>query len=298
MYNLKYGFYLLLSGCSLGLLSMFVKLGYQHGFATSQVISMQLIVVFIMFTFITLFGKKYTFSLKTVIKLLTSGIPMALTIIFYYHALAFLDASIAIIFLFQYIWMEFIIDLIVDKKLPETRQVISVGLLIMGSLGAVNVFSISLTAIPAHGLLWGLLAAISLSVFMFISRHVASHVPVLTKSMLMSVGALIVIILVYPPTYLLTGHYAPSLWLLGFILGLCGVIVPSFLFSLSVPKVGKGLGTILSASELPMTVLISMIVLHEKVHAIQLLGVCIMIIGIIYTHLPHPKTSRFAQKKS
>lgn len=296
MNDLKYAFYVFLGGCSFGVLSTFVKLGYDYGFSTNQVVGMQFIIGFLMFAGLILFRKKHTIPTLTFAKLCASGIPMALTGVFYYNSLEYLDASIAIILLFQYTWMGLIVDLIVDKKVPSKTQFVSVALLFIGSLGAVNIFDTSLTSIPIEGLGWGMLAAISFTLFIFVSGRVAAHVPALEKSMIMSIGALIVIILIYPPTYLLTGDYEPSLWILGLILGLFGVVLPPLLFSFSMPKVGNGLGTILSSSELPMAVLMSVIVLHENVTWIQFLGVTIIIIGIIWANLPQIRKYRLAKR--
>src|SRR5699024_12444012 len=90
--------------------------------------------------------------------------------------------------------------------------------------------------------------------------------------------------------------YEPSLWILGLILGLFGVVLPPLLFSFSMPQVGNGLGTILSSSELPMAVLMSVIVLHENVTWIQFLGVTIIIIGIIWANLPQIRKYRLAKR--
>lgn len=291
--RLKYPLFVILGGCSFGILSTFVKLGYEHGFNTEQIVSMQFIVGFLMFAIVTLFSKKQTLSIDIILALVASGIPMALTGVFYYNSLNYLDASIAIVLLFQYTWMGLILDALIDKKRPSKTHIIAVSFLLIGSLGAVNIFNLKSMTLPLMGITWGLLAAVSFTGFIFVSGRVASHVPSLMKSMLMSVGALFVIVLIYPPTYLLTGNYMMSLWALGLILGLFGVVLPPFLFSISIPKVGNGLGTILSSSELPMAIIMSMIVLHEKVQWIQLLGVCIILCGIVYANYP-----QFNKRKS
>src|SRR5690625_5766377 len=98
-----------------------------------------------------------------------------------------------------------------------------------------------------------MLAAISFILFIYVSGRVAAHVPALEKSMIMSIGALIVIILIYPPTYLLTGDYEPSLWILGLILGFFGVVFPPFFFIFSLLHVGYWFGIIFYSMYLLMT---------------------------------------------
>src|SRR5690625_5671733 len=82
--------------------------------------------------------------------------------------------------------------------------------------------------------------------------------------MFMTTGALIVIFIIYPPVTLFTEAIGDGLWIWGSILGIFGVVLPPILFSISMPRVGSGLGTILSASELPTAVCMSIIVLKDR----------------------------------
>lgn len=51
---------------------------------------------------------------------------MALTTLFYYHSLNYLDASIAIIMLFQLTWLGMLGEWIIDKIRPTRGKIISV----------------------------------------------------------------------------------------------------------------------------------------------------------------------------
>ncbi|HWL12019.1 MAG TPA: EamA family transporter, partial [Ureibacillus sp.] len=52
------------------------------------------------------------------------------------------------------------------------------------------------------------------------------------------------------------------------------------LFSVAAPKVGGGLTSILSAMELPVAIIASVIVLHEKLTILQCLGIVLVLIGM------------------
>ena len=54
----------------------------------------------------------------------------------------------------------------------------------------------------------------------------------------------------------------------------------SFLFTIAVPKVGLGMSSILSAVELPIAVMVSVILLSETVTTLQIAGIVIIVIGI------------------
>src|SRR5699024_8738695 len=104
-------FYVILGGCSFGILAPLVKLGYEYGISAGDSLRLQFIYGFVLLGLINLFFVTYRLSLKTFVKVLVSGMPMALTTSFYYNSLEYLDASIAIVLLFQYTWMGLISDL-------------------------------------------------------------------------------------------------------------------------------------------------------------------------------------------
>lgn len=271
-----------LGGVSFGIPSTFVKIAYENGFTTAEVVGIQYFIGALLLWIAMFWGKKEKVTFPTIIKLLLSGAPMALTGVFYYQSLIYLDASIAIIILFQFTWMGVIAEWIIDKKQPTKEKLLSVSLLFIGSLLAVNVTGASLTALPIQGILWGLLGAMSFTAFIFVSGKVGVHIHPVRKSMLMSTGALMIIIVIYPPTFLWNGSIGEGLWIWGLILGIFAVVLPPFLFSISMPKIGSGLGTILSASELPTAICMSMIVLQEKVVFMQWIGVLLVLLGIVW----------------
>src|SRR5690625_6040580 len=63
----------------------------------------------------------------------------------------------------------------------------------------------------------------------------------------MAFGAVIVIAIAFPVTDFAQGGISWSFVGLGLLLGLFGVVLPPLLFSLGIPVVGSGLGTIKAA---------------------------------------------------
>ena len=100
-----YAFLVFLGGCSYGILSTIVKLAYEAGFTLSHVSGSQGFWGMALFWLVAWKWKPETISLKKMAVLIFSGLPMGLTSIFYYRALETLDASLAIIFLFQFVWI-------------------------------------------------------------------------------------------------------------------------------------------------------------------------------------------------
>jgi drug/metabolite transporter (DMT)-like permease len=64
-------------------------------------------------------------------------------------------------------------------------------------------------------------------------------------------------------------------------LGLFGVALPPLLFSIGMPFIGPGLGTILTSSELPVAVILSSLILGEHISKYQWLGVVLIFCGIV-----------------
>src|SRR5690625_749414 len=141
-------FLVILGGCSFGLLAPIVKLGSLNGIAIADSTRMQLFFGFILLAIINLFFVRYRLRPKTFIKLLLSGIPMGLTTTFIYKSLNYLDASIAIVLLFQYIWMGLIVEVLLTRRTPTRTDIVSAVLVLLGSLFAVNIFAAQFEGLP------------------------------------------------------------------------------------------------------------------------------------------------------
>ena len=74
--------------------------------------------------------------------------------------------------------------------------------------------------------------------------------------------------------------FSGGLWIYGLILGLFGIVIPIYLFSIAVPKVGTAMTSILSAAELPVAVTASVILLSEALTIFQVIGIIIIVIGM------------------
>lgn len=274
-----------LGGCCYGILSTFVKLAYAAGYTVSAVTGGQYLVGAALAWLGVLFIPSRKLAFMPALKLVLSGIPFGLTGVFYYQALQTLNASLAIVLLFQFVWIGALLEWALQKKKPTKNKLLSIALLILGSMLAANVWSQEHMALSWIGCIWGLLAAFSFSTFIFLSSSVATAAPPLLKSALLATGGVITVLAVFPPAFLMHGDVVWGLLPYGLALGVFGVFLPPLLFSIGMPHVGSGLGTILTASELPVVIAMSAIVLAEPISAAQWLGVIIILGGIASSNL-------------
>ncbi|WP_332633910.1 EamA family transporter [Halalkalibacter flavus] len=276
-----YAFLVFLAGCCFGILSTFVKLAYGAGFSVGEVTGGQFLVGTVLIFLLSLFTKRTKLSLRQSRELLLAGMPMGLTGIFYYISLQTLDASLAIIFLFQFIWIGALLEWILEKKRPSREKLVAIIILFVGSLLATGLLVEGNVIFSLNGAVWGILAAIAFATFIYVSGTVGKAVPPVQKSSFLSLGGFLIVGLWFPPVFLLDGSIVTGVLPYSFMLGLFGVALPPLLFSIGMPHIGAGLGTILSASELPVAIILSTVILSETINWTQWLGVFLILIGII-----------------
>ncbi|MEH6936433.1 DMT family transporter [Bacillus sp. JJ664] len=293
--------YIIIGSACYGVLSTFVKLAYNDGFIVNDVVGIQMFVGAVLLWSIVLINKlikkkstaqTYKKPAKKDILLLTVlGSTTGLTGMFYYLSLQYISASFAIVLLFQFTWIGVFLEAILNRKFPEKGKVISLIPLIIGTLFATNVFSTGIQQLHLLGLLFGLLSAISYSIFVLLSGRVAVQTNPVTKTALMITGGFIICALFLPPNFFSDGTLFVEITLkYGLILGFLGPFFSTFMFSKGVPLTGSGLASILGAAELPTAVLMSALVLKESIGTAQYIGVFLILAGIALPELVKKKS--------
>jgi drug/metabolite transporter (DMT)-like permease len=280
-----YALIVFLGGCCYGVLSTFVKIAYSNGYSVKEVTAAQYIYGTLLTWILVLFTTKKRATLKQAFKLLLSGLPFGLTGVFYYQSLQTLNASLAIIFLFQFVWIGTLFEWFFYKRKPTKEKVSSIIILIVGSILAAGLVSKSDVNLSLKGTAWGFLSALTFTAFIFLSSSVGKDTPPVLKSAFLSTGGLIVVLLVHPPVFLFDVNNLMGIAPYGLLLGLFGVALPPLLFSIGMPHIGPGLGAILTASELPVAIILSAFILVEPVSISQWLGVIVILVGIVAGNL-------------
>jgi drug/metabolite transporter (DMT)-like permease len=278
-------FFVALGATTYGMLATFVKMAYSEGYTTAEVTTSQFVLGIIGILLINSFQKiknKNTAvkaTPKNIISLMTAGTSLGMTSLFYYLAVKFIPVSIGIVLLMQTVWMGVLLEMILEKKLPSKQKVIAVFIVLTGTVLATNIINNDIK-LDWRGIAWGLLAAASFTTTMFTANRVATEISSAQRSLYMLLGGAIIVFSFAFFTQVTPFNLAIFMkW--GIILSLFGTIIPPMLMNAGFPLTGIGLGSIVSALELPVSVMMAYILLNEEVIFIQWVGIILIILAII-----------------
>lgn len=281
MRNWLYPLLVVIAASSYGLVSTIIKLAMLGGFSASEAITSQFFIGFCLAALIFILTNRTKLSFKGFGILILAGILTAMTNIVYGRSLIYLPASLAVVLLFQFTWIGMVISCIAKRQLPSRIEFISLIVLFAGTLPAAGLIDVDLSQIPIQGWLWGLAAALCFSLFLFVNGKPTTSMNISNRLLLVSFFAFMTTSVFQSPEIIWNGTlFGEGLWMYGLALGLFGMIIPVYLFTIAVPKVGLGMSSILGAFELPIAVIVSVILLSETVSALQIIGIVIIIIGI------------------
>ena len=284
-----------LGATSYGMLATFVKIAYGEGFTTPEVTIAQFAYGITGMLLITMFQKSKKgndvakASTKNISQLVLAGTSLGMTSIFYYLAVKYIPVSIAIVLLMQTVWMGVLFEMILEKKRPSTQKIISVLIVLFGTALATNLIQ-SKVALDWRGIALGLLAAASFTTTMFTANRVATHISSAQRSLYMLLGGAVIVTGFAIATQNTPFNFEIFMkW--GIVLALFGTIIPPLLFNAGFPLTGIGLGSIVSALELPVSVLMAYVLLGEKVIFIQWIGIILIILAIVIMNVNVKKTA-------
>jgi drug/metabolite transporter (DMT)-like permease len=284
-----------LGATSYGMLATFVKMAYSEGFTTPEVTIAQFVYGILGMLMINIFQKAkkgndvVKASKKNVFQLMLAGTSLGMTSVFYYLAVKYIPVSIAIVLLMQTVWMGVLFEMILEKKIPSTQKIVSVIIVLLGTALATNLIQ-SNVELDWQGIVLGLLAAASFTTTMFTANRVATNISSAQRSLFMLLGGAIIVAGFALATQTTSFNFEIFLkW--GIVLALFGTVIPPLLFNAGFPLTGIGLGSIVSALELPVSVLMAYFLLNEKVNTIQWFGIVLIILAIIIMNVNFKKTT-------
>jgi drug/metabolite transporter (DMT)-like permease len=288
---LKGVFLVAFGATSYGMLATFVKMAYNEGYTTAEITSSQFILGILGVLIINLFqkirnkkkNKTLKASKKNIFHLMLAGTSLGMTSVFYYLTVKYIPVSIGIVLLMQTVWMGVLLEMILEKKIPSSQKIISVVIVLIGTVLATNLIKNEIT-LDWHGIMWGVLAAASFTTTMFTANRVATEISSAQRSLYMLLGGAVIVFSFSIATQ--TAPYNFDIFLKwGIVLALFGTIIPPMLMNAGFPLTGIGLGSIVSALELPVSVTMAYLLLSEKVNITQWLGIILIILAIVIMNI-------------
>ncbi|RZJ34690.1 MAG: EamA/RhaT family transporter [Flavobacterium sp.] len=294
--NILKGVFLVAFGAaSYGMLATFVKLAYAdkgsagHVFTPAEVISSQFILGILAILLINGFRKAkqkdkvVQASRNDITQLMIAGTSTGLTSIFYYLAVRYIPVSIGIVLLMQTVWMGVLLEWALEKKAPSPIKFGAVLVVLAGTAMATDIIH-NQNSLDWRGVVLGLLAAASFTTTMFTANRVAVYISSAQRSLYMLLGGAVMVLIFAVATQ----HQAYNFdifykW--GILLALFGTVIPPMLMNLGFPLTGIGLGSIVSALELPVSVMMAFFILGETVLFTQWIGIVMIILAIVMMNI-------------
>lgn len=280
-------FFVLLGAGCFGFTPVFAKMGFSHSYSLGQINVVQMAISFLFLWSLTLL-KRAGFkglSKKNIIPIMITGCFVGLTSIFYYGAMQYLPASLAIILMFQFVWIGILFEWVFSKIKPAPITIFAIVLILIGVFFASNILNGDLQGLPIKGFVMGILSAFTYAAFIFFSGKVAVDVHPLTRTSVMVTGSMILVFIIFMkdvPTVLpLEGNLVMS----AVGVSLFGAVMPPLFFAVGAPLVSGGLANILTSVELPVAILSASIILSETVTAVQWLGIVLILMAIVLNEI-------------
>jgi drug/metabolite transporter (DMT)-like permease len=290
---LKGTFLVALGATSYGMLATFVKMAYEEGYTTAEVTTAQFVLGITGLLIINAFQRAKRKddivkpTPKNIFHLMTAGTSLGLTSVFYYMAVKYIPVSIAIVLLMQTVWIGLILEMILEKKKPSNQKIFAAVIVLIGTVLATNIFKTEIQ-LDWRGIVFGMLAASSFTTTMFTANRVGLGISNAQRSLYMLLGGAVIVFAFAIATQTATFNFGIFLkW--GIVLALFGTIIPPMLMNAGFPLTGIGLGSIVSALELPVSVLMAFFLLKEDVVFMQWMGILLILVAIVIMNLKFGK---------
>ena len=282
MKNIKYVFMVLLGGIMYGTMSSFVKMSYAQGYTAAQLSFWQAFLAFVILAVCTFMSHKKGVDTQgmDVLPLFLTGSAIGLTNFLYYLSVAYIPASLAIILLMQFTWLDLLIERLVFNRKASKEELFAVAIIMAGTVMASGILSAEMEGVPIIGIVLALGASFTYAIYIVANGRCGRNAKWQSKSMSIMGGSALTILLVNGGSQLNLDYFDFDFIMWGLFLAVIGTTIPTALFAVGIPKIGVGLSAILMSVELPVAVLCAHLVLAEELSTIQMCGVFVMLMAI------------------
>ncbi|WP_189597460.1 DMT family transporter [Paenibacillus elgii] len=265
-----------------GILAAFIKIGYSHGLDPRTISGAQFVVGTILLWGVAIWKRRQIRkpSLAAMFKLMALGTLMGVTGSLYTACMQIVPVSVAVVLLFQFVWIGVLYEWLFQRVIPDRRSLLSVSVSMIGAICAAGVLDGQLAQLSPLGIVLGIGSAFSHAGTLYASGKVATEVNPWLRGPLMATGALLLVLLLFPPVFVVTEVTWNGFWPLALAIGLLGMFVPTLCFMFGAPRISTGLATLLGSVQLPVSVLLAWLAFAEPISVLQSIGVGFILAGI------------------
>jgi drug/metabolite transporter (DMT)-like permease len=282
--TLKNALLVFAGGWCYGVMVPLVHIAHSLGYSTAQIMVTQYAVGLVALGLAVALFSRRRVPLKQVFQLAGVGAVAAGVSFGYYHALALLPSAAAVTLLFQFVWMGVVLQAIIERKLPDRLTVLSVLVILFGTVLAAGLLDWKDTPLDPLGIFYGLLSALFYTAFLYLSGKVATGLPTLNRTLFTTTGSLVASCLLIPGLVIGGSTFQGPTWL-SIPLALVGIVAPVLLIQKGAPGLPSGVTTIMASSELPSGILMGVLFINDPLGILEVIGVIIVLGGIVLSQL-------------
>lgn len=276
------------SSVCFGFLGYFGKVGYQLGFTplTLQIARFWLATLMLWLVALPRGLARYRVGRRELVSLAAQGVGYAMTALGYFSALRYLSASlVAIIFYIHPVITTLAAAGIFGERITRTK-ISALLLAVVGTALVSNPQALLSGSLSWMGLAWVMVSSCSYSAFTLLGQKTtAGRDPLMVTTYAMTFCGLF-LALFHPPLYLIDGSMTLPMW--GIALGIsfiCSVLAILF-YIVGVSIIGASRTSIVAAAEPLSGLIVSAILLGERLGGWQWLGMALILlaVGVLQTN--------------
>lgn len=274
-----------IAGSSYGFIVPVIKTANENGIFPSTVLPLQYLIALVASLAFVLIRRIEWSSPRKLCEMAVLGIFTGGTSICYYTAVTLLPSSAALTLLFQYVWISVLIECIHKRKLPTSSSVISIAVILVGTVFATGLLDGSVGSLDPIGVAFGAASAIFYALFLYFSGIIGVGQPTALRAVMLAAGGVIVTSIVSPSAYI-AAVQTPEVWLYSLALSILGIIFPTTVINFASPKLSAGMVSIMASSELPVGILAAWVLVADVPSPLVIFGAILVLVGIFLKQIP------------
>ena len=287
---LKGLFYSFISACAFASLAIFVRIGYDIGFSTKEMLFYRFLSASVfMAIFLLIKDKKTIKPTKNLIKktIITGDILYTAQAFCFFSSVKYVSPSVTELLLYLY---PAFVSLLAVFIFNESINMFKVSYILAILVGFVFIFNDALNSkLKLMGVVFGISAMVIYSIYLIVAQRFLNNENPLSFTFYTIVFAAISFAIIFHPNL---KPISLKQLLIVISLGLISTVVAiGFLFA-SIEIIGSSLTSIFSSFEPVITIILSTFVLNMTMNIYQIIGAFFILLGVFMANLYHLRVSK------